>query len=270
MFFRSAGGFAVLSIVAILAGTPGLTLAQPQVRFPDRPGQRQFILDEARLLSPEDREKIEVIAHETLKQTAAPIIVVTIRGLRYYGAGFISIEQYARRLFDHWGIGHPRLKAGGREIPRNLGVLLLVAVQDRKARIELGADWGHRKDAQCREIMDDHIIAAFKREDFSGGILAGVEALAAMVRDEPIPSPPRPSWHYILIAAVIGLGIFTVVSLIRRGSSGWAWLFWGAVFALLGALLYHTMRRRSYGSGGFGGGSFGGGFSGGGGATGGW
>jgi uncharacterized protein len=241
------------------------------VRFPDRPGQWQFILDEARLLTQEDRDEIELIAHQTLRQTAAPIIVVTIRGLRHYGAGFISIEQYARKLFDHWGIGHPKVQAGGREVPRNLGVLLLVAIEDRKARIELGADWGRRKDSECREIMDDHIVAAFKREDFSGGILAGVKALAAMVKNEPIPSPPRPAWHYLLMAAVAGLGIFTIVSLIRRGSNGYAWVFWGVVFTILGAILYFMMRRRSYSSsGGFSGGSFGGGFSGGGGATGSW
>lgn len=244
---------------------------QTRVRFPDRPGEREFILDEAGLLTPEHREEIELIAYETLKKTAVPIIVVTIDGLRSYGAGFISIEEYAQKLFDHWGIGHPKVRVQHGEIARNLGVLLLVAIEDRKARIELGADWGHREDATCREIMDDYIIASFKRDDFSGGILAGVEALAAMVRNEEIPSPPRPMWHYLLIAGFIGLGVFTVISLIRRGSSGWAWLFWGLVFSVAGFVLYQVMSRRSYGSsGGFGGGSFGGGFSGGGGATGSW
>ena len=53
-----------------LAGAAGRALAQPRVRFPDRPGQWQFVLDEAGLLTAEDREEIETIAHQTLKQTA--------------------------------------------------------------------------------------------------------------------------------------------------------------------------------------------------------
>jgi uncharacterized protein len=146
---------------------------------------------------------------------------------------------------------------------------LLVSEQDRKARIELGADWGHTKDALCARIMQEHIIASFKRGDFSTGIRAGVEALSAMAREVEIPSPPRPMWHYLAVAAAVGLAIFTAVSLARRGASGWAWLFWGVVFSIIGFVLYTALRSRG-GSGGFGGGSFGGGFSGGGGATGSW
>ena len=71
----------------------------------------------------------------------------------------------------------------------------------------------------------------------------------------------------------IGLMVFTIVSLIRRGASGWAWLFWGAIFSLIGYLLYSFLRSSMSsggGGGGFSGGSFGGGYSGGGGATGSW
>jgi uncharacterized protein len=73
------------------------------------------------------------------------------------------------------------------------------------------------------------------------------------------------------VVGAVGLGIFTVISLIRRGSGGWAWLLWGAVFAIVGALLYQMLTSSSRGGGGgFSGGSFGGGSSGGGGATGSW
>ena len=65
-----------------------------------------------------------------------------------------------------------------------------------------------------------------------------------------------------------GLAIFTVVSLSRRRASGWAWLMWAGIFAVVGTMLYRSLRSR--GSGGFGGGAFGGGFSGGGGASGSW
>ena len=149
----------------------------------------------------------------------------------------------------------------------NTGILLLVSRDDRKARIELGGGWGRREDALCRQIMDEQIIFYFKQSRFSDGIVAGVEALDKMGRKLELPTRPRPWWHYALVVGFVGLAIFTVVSLVRKGSSGWAWIFWGVVFAIVGAILYQMSTRRGSG---FGGGSFGGGSSGGGGATGSW
>ncbi len=149
-------------------------------------------------------------------------------------------------------------------------MLLLVSKQDRKARIELGAGWKHEKDVAAQQIMDKLIIPQFKRGDFSGGIVAGVEGLDKIARDLQLPTPPRSASHYLIGAAFVGLAVFTVVSLIRRGSSGWAWLMWAEVFAATGAILHHMATSSSSGGGGFSGGSFGGGSSGGGGASGSW
>lgn len=166
---------------------------------------------------------------------------------------------YAQNLFNNWGIGFKEW---------NYGILLLISQDDRKARIELGATWQHKKDAECQQIMDNLIIPNFKQEKFSEGIVAGVKGLDAMARELKIPTRPRPWWHYALMTGFFALMVFTVVSLVRRGASGWGWLFWGAIFAILGMILYQMLRSRA--SGGWGGGSFGGGFSGGGGASGSW
>jgi uncharacterized protein len=230
-----------------------------------RPGEREFIRDLAGMIKPEDAAKIRAICDQLLTEKVTPIIVVTIESMAAHGGSDMRIETFALLLFNQWGIGHPRL--GDEEW--NTGILLLVSEGDRKARIELGAGWGHDQDELCQEIMDDLIIPDFKKGDFSKGILAGVQALDKMARGKELPRRPRPWWHYALIVGFIGLVIFTIVSLIRRGSSGWAWLFWAAVFAVLGYLLYSFLTRGSRG-GGFSGGSFGGGFSGGGGATGSW
>ena len=64
---------------------------------------------------------------------------------------------------------------------------------------------------------------------------------------------------------LVVLAIFTIVSLIRRGSSGWAWVFWAAVFAIMVWLFFFFLTND-----GFEGGSCGGGSSGGGGASGSW
>ena len=219
------------------------------------------------MIQPGDKEKIRKLCDDLLKKKATPIIVVTIQSMAQHGGGGMRIETFARLLFDQWQVGHERLG----DTSWNTGILLLVSKGDRKARIELGAGWAHDKDDVCLKIMDDLIVPDFKADKFSEGIVAGVEALDKMARGLKLPTRPRPWWHYALIVGFIGLAIFTVVSLIRRGSGGWAWLLWAAVFALGGYLLYSFLTRGGgRGGGGFSGGSFGGGFSGGGGATGSW
>lgn len=231
------------------------------------PGEREFVRDLANMIDDEDEAKIKEICDKLLTDKATPIIVVTIESMQAHCPSPMRIETFATLLFDQWGIGHAKLG----ETDWNTGILLLVSKGDRKARIELGAGWGRREDELCSQIMDQHIIFHFKQGDFSQGIVAGVEGLDKMGRKLELPTAPRPASHYIIGLVFVGLMIFTIVSLIRRGSGGWAWLFWGFVFTAVGWLLYQMMTNHgNSGGGGFSGGSFGGGFSGGGGATGSW
>ncbi len=233
----------------------------------ERPGDREFIRDLANLVDPAAEQQIVATCDKLLTEHATPIIVVTIENMAAHGTHGIRIETFATLLFDQWRIGHAELNKQA----WNTGILLLVSKGDRKARIELGAGWGHEKDALCARIMGDQIVPAFKKGDYAAGITAGVRALDAMARGKPLPTRKRPWQHYALVVAFIGLLIFTVVSLVRRGSSGWAWVFWAAVFAVLGVILIRALKSRGGGGGGgFSGGSFGGGSSGGGGATGSW
>ena len=230
------------------------------------PGDREFVRDLAGLLDSGAKEHIREICDSLLTDKATPIIVITIESMAKHGGEGMRIETFATLLFDQWGIGHATLG----EQEWNTGILLLVSRDDRKARIELGGGWGRREDALCRQIMDEYIVSEFKQGRYSEGIVAGVEALDKMGRKLQLPTRPRPWWHYALVVGFIGLAIFTVVSLIRRGASGWAWIFWGVVFTIVGTILYQMITSRGSGGGGFSGGSFGGGSSGGGGATGSW
>ncbi len=244
------------------------------IEFPPRPGDRDFIFDGANLLSDEKEQEIRGNLDLLLTEKAIPIIIVTINSLSEYDAGHLSIESYAQALFNQWGIGHPNLRVKGegfgrsKDISWNKGILLLVSVNDRRARIELGADFGHSKDHICSQIMGEYIIPFFKKDDHEGGIFYGVQALEKMAREEQLPEIPRPLSHYLLIAGAIVISIFTVVSLVRKGSSGWAWVFWGIVLTVLWYIILGLLKSKS--SSGFSGGSFGGGFSGGGGASGSW
>ncbi|NNJ25481.1 TPM domain-containing protein [Alienimonas chondri] len=258
-------------LIAVLApATLGASASAREIPL-DPPGPREFILDTADLLDEATEAEIRQRCDALLTATATPIVVVTVPTVQAAGgtgSGSGAVDLFARQLFDQWGVGQARVN--GQDW--NTGILLVVSPGDRAARIELGAGWGRREDATAQQIMDEYLVPNFRRERYAEGIVAGVDALDAMARQLELPARPTPWWVWPMWAAIAGLAIFTVVSLIRRGSSGWAWAFWAVVFAGIGWVLYTMYQNSSSSSGGgsFGGGSFGGGFSGGGGASGSW
>ena len=231
------------------------------------PGEREFVSDKAEMLDEPSITHIRTVCDKLLTDIATPIIVVTIESMANHGGEGMPIETFAALLFNQWQIGHARLE--GQDW--NTGILLLVSKGDRKARIELGAAWGRTENQTCQKIMDDYIIAQFKQGNFPAGIVAGVDALDKMARKLTLPTRPRSAGEIIVPIVFVALAVFTAVSLFRRGSSGWAWLMWGGVFAAAWFILRSISESSSNsGGGGFSGVSFGGGSSGGGGASGSW
>ncbi|MCE9604197.1 MAG: TPM domain-containing protein [Planctomycetia bacterium] len=269
--------FLVALVAAYCGPSVGVALAEPGKITLDRPGDREFVRDEAHLLTPAEIAKITQIGDKLLTEKATPIIVVTIDKMANHGGEGMRIETFANLLFDQWAVGVA--KVNGQDW--NTGILLLVSKGDRKARIELGDHWRHDQDKLAQQIMSEQIVPRFKQGDFPGGILAGVEALDKMARGLTLPAPAHsstgstggasgpPQWLVIVLGIV---GIVTIISLIRSGSGGWAWIGWGLLFGLIGTILYQMLSNSSSNSsgGGYSGGGFDGGFSGGGGATGDW
>lgn len=247
----------LLQVAAALAAAAWV-VAVPVARgvtFPDKPPEEHFYVDEAGIIGEAEASEIDRIAGDLMLEQEIPILVVTISSLTDHGAAGYTIERYAYELFNHWGIGSRQ---------RNYGMLLLVSTGDRRARIELGASWGHAYDAQAQQVMDTLILPPFRRGDYAEGILAGVRGLDAMARGLELPRPPRPWWVLPLMGGLLLVAVGTVVSLFRSGRKGWGW----ALLLGLVALLFFLLRAaaQSRGSGG----AFGGGSSGGGGASGSW
>jgi uncharacterized protein len=212
-------------------------------------------VDAADLISSSDEAEIQEIARKLLDQERVQLVVVAIDSMAQYGGARMNIEDYADRLFREWSIGSA--EAGLFDDSR--GILLLVSRLDRKARIELGPGWGYSKDSESRNIMNNYLVPAFKRGNYSSGLVRGASALDRMVRGLNPPRVPPSEEQMMLYGGGGVLGLFTIVSLIRSGTSGWAWSFWGIVFNILGFVLKalftpsHSRRNRwgyrsSYGS----------------------
>jgi len=224
-----------------------------------------YVSDHAYLLGTEKEEKIERWLWQIESKTGVEIIVITIGSIEDFpGTPNQSIEQFATALFDSYGIGN---------LPRNDGVLLLVAVGDRKTRIELGAGYGRSRDADSRRIINKVIIPNFKNAAYAAGITAGVKAIALEYANAHIGI----NWSLVLLSAAIPILIIIIISLFLSGKRGWGWVCIGLLVVVLMSLFYVIRQvsrhmpssgSSSWSSGGMGG--FGGGFSGGGGATGSW
>ena len=80
-----------------------------------------------------------------------------------------SIEAYATQLFNTWRLGRA---------DKNNGVLLLVAPNERKVRIEVGYGLERRlTDEICALILQDDVLPHFRKGDFAGGVTQGVERI---------------------------------------------------------------------------------------------
>lgn len=94
------------------------------------------------------------------------------------------IEQYAIRVAEQWKLGRKKVDDGA---------ILVVAKEDRAVRIEVGYGLeGVLNDATAKRIIDEVIVPRFRRDDFNGGIVAGVGAIMSVIDGEPLPPPERP------------------------------------------------------------------------------
>lgn len=92
-----------------------------------------------------------------------------------------DIAQYAIRVVEQWKLGRKKVDDG---------VLLLIAKDDRKLRIEVGYGLeGVLPDATVKRIIAETISPKFKQGDFAGGIHAGVDRLMAVIDGETLPPP---------------------------------------------------------------------------------
>lgn len=221
-----------------------------------------YVTDCAGLLTAKQKDDLNAYCYTTEKNTGVEVVVVTIRSIQDYpGTANGSIESFATGLFDTYGIGN---------LPKNDGVLLLVAQADRKVRIELGKYYGRSRDSDADKIIQKVILPRFRKDDYAGGIEQGTEAIIREFAGLRFGVP----WRSIVIVATILALVPIFISLYRSGKRGWGWVVVGILIILI-VLLFKTTGKvverlpRGSGAGGFGGG-FGGGSSGGGGATGSW
>ncbi|MDQ8209206.1 TPM domain-containing protein [Coraliomargarita sp. SDUM461003] len=231
------------------------------------------ITDRANLLSSNTEQRLRGILDGLRAKTGASLVVVTLPSMQ---GG--QIDDFTNRLFEKWGVG---------EAGKDNGVMLLIAVKERKMRIEVGYGLeGVIPDGRAGQIRDQYVLAYFKHNQMEKGVEAGALALANIVakhygvelaQQATRPQSSKRDRDNPLVFIFFSLFVvFVIYSAIRNQGGGGGGGYGGRRYG----------RRRYYGGGGYYGGSssrggfgggggfssggFGGGMSGGGGASGGW
>ncbi|MBL0610386.1 TPM domain-containing protein [Aeromonas jandaei] len=212
---------------------------------PDFPTLSGRVVDEASLMSRKQAHQLTQQLAAFEKRSGIQLVVVSVDSLQGE-----TIEEYGYQLGRHWGIGQKG---------KDNGVLLLIAQDERKVRIEVGYGLeGDLPDAIAANIIQTRILPAFKRGDMVAGVVAGSQAIMQALGGQYQPTDNAS----------------------KEDKLGGPWLF---ILMVIAMIVLHNLRgggggpggrRRSvYMAGGFGAGSFGnrsgGGFSGGGGSFGG-
>jgi uncharacterized protein len=217
------------------------------------------VVDQANIVQPSTRNAIEQKLADLETKSGIQLVVATVPSLEGQ-----EIEPYANELFRNWKLG---------EKTKNNGVLLLVAPNERRVRIEVGYGLeGTLTDALSKVIIANAMTPRFKAGDFGDGISRGVDDIITVLTTNASDWQQRPSLRldnqqtadpisWVLIAALIALITLLVVS------PGFRWFFLNVV---LNILISSGRSSRSGGLSGGGGFSGGGGSSGGGGASGSW
>lgn len=210
------------------------------VRALEVPPLQGYVNDYAAMISPEVKGKLEEELKAFEQSDSTQVVILTVISLQGE-----PIEDFATRVGDAWKIGQKQ---------KDNGIILIVAKEDRKIRIEVGRGLeGRLTDLLSGRIIDLVIAPRFKRGDFDGGFQSGVAALIDAVRGEfkaeETRGPSRgrgPSFFAFILFGLVFLLFLSSISRVLGGIAGfiglpaivhWSLLPLGFIGLILTALL---------------------------------
>lgn len=167
-------------LLMLLCLLPMVVMAAAAVPALDDP-----VVDAASALSADTRATLRAQALQLQARTGAQLQVLVVDHV-----GDEGIEAYAQRVFDQWQLGREGVDDG---------VLLLVAVQDRRVRIQTGYGLeGAIPDAYAARIIDKAIVPRFRDGDLDQGLLDGTKIVVALIDGEELPAWEDPTARSVL------------------------------------------------------------------------
>jgi len=189
-----------------------------------------FVNDYTNTLSQEEKTSLEnkLVAFE--QESSNEISVAIIDSLQGD-----YIENFAVKLFEEWGVG---------KADEDNGILLLVALEERKVRIEVGYGLeGALTDLESSKIIEDIIVPAFKQGSYSLGVSGAVDGIITATRGEyvgegaPLMTTKNISRNFESIIWLLIMGFYALVALKRYLAKSKKWWEGGVIGAVIGGLV---------------------------------
>jgi len=131
-----------------------------------------YVSDYAEIFSPQEKQEIESLIIRTEKNTTAEIAIVTVKSLER-----MTEDQYAVELFEKWGIGKK---------DKDNGLLILIAPNERKYRIEVGYGLeGTITDLRAGIIARENFVENFQQEKYGTGIYESLLDIKGLLEEDP-------------------------------------------------------------------------------------
>lgn len=170
------------------------------------PNSSFYVLDQANLISTSVELDMIQLSEALYNDTGAQIVVVTLDNLKGY-----DLEQYSVQLFRDWGIGDKE---------KNNGVLIILALEEREVRIEVGYGLeGAIPDSVAGRILDDTMLTSLQEGDYDSAFYNtyravltrvmneyGIESLSGVDSTSTNTIQDLP-WFWIIIGAIILLSL---------------------------------------------------------------
>ena len=198
---------AVLVVLILAAAFVGLAKEVPYL------GSR--VNDLAFLLEQSTEQRLEKSLEQLEKDTGAQLVVLTVKSLE----GDV-LEEFSLRVAETWQLGRK---------DHDDGVLILIAEEERKIRIEVGYGLeGAIPDVTAKRVIDGIMTPNFRAGDFDSGVIEASDALAGLIRGEAVDLPEAGDDFDTLgekIAAgsifMAVVGVFSFIAIFGKGGGGW-------------------------------------------------
>jgi uncharacterized protein len=169
------------------------------------PQLQGYVNDYAGMISPQTKTELENELRAFEQTDSTQLVILTIPSLEGE-----DLEEFSIRVADTWRIGQKN---------KDNGIILLVAQQERKLRIEVGQGLeGKLTDLMAGRIIDLVMKPRFKRGDFDGGFLAGVHALIDATRGEFKADERRSVQKPERISQFLSFLVFGTIMILLLGS----------------------------------------------------
>jgi uncharacterized protein len=216
----------ILTVVLMLIAS----IAAAQKAVPELWNTR--VHDDAKVLSTETTDQLELQLKKYEDSTSNQIAILIISSLEGE-----SIETFSFQVAEKWELGKKN---------KDNGVLLLIAIDDHKMRIEVGEGLeGVLTDAMCNRIIRNEMAPAFRRGDYEGGVKAAINGIVKAIGGEytagdsaDIEELTTGQRILIGIGLYLFLSLFAFFALFMQGCTGWGlYAFLIPFFTLFPAIL---------------------------------